>query len=160
MCSAKFFWAARGWAGAPPLQAQVLEELPHLRRAAPQAGQLIQAFAGLGDRADGGLVERLSNQVPICGQFAHRALDVPLPQAVQAPVAECGEVALDGGSSDPGDLGRFLARQSAVQQPEDQHLFADSGVGMGGPLLIDDPLLLFGQLHAEPSHGAPHCMQR
>ena len=107
----------------------------------------------------GALLERLADQVAIGGQFAHRALDVPLPQAVQAPVSERGDVPLDGGSSDPGDLGRLLARQSAVQQPEDQHLFADPRVGMGGPLLIDDPLLLFGQLHAKPSHGAPHCMQ-
>ena len=159
MCSAKFFWRHGDGAGAPPLQAQVLEELPHLRRAAPQTGQLVEAFAGFGDGADGAFLERLADQVAIGGQFAHRPLDVPLPQPVQAPVSERGDVALDGGSSDPGDLGRFLARQSAVQQPEDQHLFADPRVGMGGPLLIDDPLLLFGQLHAKPSHGAPLCIR-
>src|SRR5436305_802483 len=28
---------------------------------------------------------------------------------------------------------------------------------MRDPLLIDDPLLVFGQLHAKPGHGVPPC---
>ena len=54
-------------------------------------------------------------------------------------------------------FGRALARDPVVQQAEDQHLFPDSRVGMGGPFLIDDPLLLLIQLDVNPSHGAPPC---
>ena len=152
-------WRHRDGAGALPLQAQVPEELPHLRRAAPQSGQLVEAFAGFGYGTDGAFLERRANPVPIGGQFAHWPRDVPLSQPVQAPVSERGEVALDGGSSDPSNLGGFLTRQSAVQRPEHQHLFADPGVGMEDPLLIDDPLLLVGQLHMKPSHGAPRWIR-
>jgi hypothetical protein len=118
----------------------------------------MKAFAGVGSGANGALLERLANPVARSGQFAHRALDVPPPQAVPVPVSERGEVALDGGPSDPGDRSGLVACQARGQQPEDQHLLADPWVGMGGPLLMNDPLLLFGQLHAKPSQGAPLCI--
>ena len=72
---------------------------------------------------------------PLLLAISHK-FHVSLPQAVQAPVSERGEVALDGGASDPGDFGGFLPRQSEVQRPEDQHLFADPGVGMEGRALM------------------------
>ena len=145
--------------GADPLefQAHVLEELAHLAGTASQSGQLKDAFARLGHGAGGLLLEGLADQVAIGGHLAHRAIGVPPPQAVQAPVSERGHVPLDGGPTDADDLGRLLARDPVVQQPEDEHLLPDPRVGMRGPFLVDDPLLLLGQLHAKPSHGVPRA---
>ena len=66
------------------------------------------------------------------------------PQAVQAPVAKCDHVAVDGGATEADDLGGLLPGRAAVEQPEDQHLLTDPQVGMRGPLLVDDPLLVLG----------------
>jgi hypothetical protein len=92
-----------------------LEELPHLAGTTPQSGQLKDPLARLGHRADGSRLERLKDQVAIGGQFTHLAFEVPASQLVQAAVAECGDVALDGSPSDPGDFGRLLTRESTVQ---------------------------------------------
>ena len=116
---------------------------------APQSGQLRDPVARFGDRADGARRERLADQVAKGGQFTHLAFDVPTPEPVQAPVSECGHVPWDGGSSDPGDFGRFLARNPTVQQPKDQHFFPNPRVGMRGPFLIHEGLLLLGQLQVD-----------
>jgi hypothetical protein len=124
----------------------------------PQSGQLRDPVARFGDRADGGLLERLVNEVAIGGQFTHLAFDVPTPEPVQAPVSECGHIPLDGSPSDPGDFGGFLTCESTVQQPKDQHFLPNPRMGMRGPFLIHEGLLLRGQLHAKPSHNAPCCV--
>jgi hypothetical protein len=120
----------------------------------PQSGQLKDPVARLGDRADGARLERRADQVAIGSQLTDLAFDAPTAEPIQAPVSECGHVPLDGGSSDSGDFSSFLARDTAVQHPKDQHFFPNPWVGMRGPFLIHDRLLLLGQLHAKPSHGA------
>ncbi len=82
----------------------------------PQPGQLKDTVGRFGDRADGGLLERLADQIAEGGQFTHLAFDVPTTEPVQAPVSECGHIALDGSQSDPGDFGGFLTLESTVQQ--------------------------------------------
>ena len=124
----------------------------------PQSGQLKNPVARFGNRAGGALLERRADQVAIGGQFAHLAFDIPTPEPVQAPVSKCGHVPLDGGSSDTGDLRGFLARDTTVQHPKDQHFFPNPWVRMSRPLLIHDGLLLLGQPHAKPSHGGSLCV--
>ena len=110
----------------------------------PQSGQLKDPVACFGNRADGALLERLADQVAKGGQLTDLAFDVPTPEPVQAPVSECGHVPLDGGSPDPGDLRGFLARDTTVQHPKDQHFFPNPWVRMRCPFLIHDGLLLLG----------------
>jgi hypothetical protein len=42
-----------------------------------------------------------------------------------------------------------------VEQPEDEHLAADVGVGMGIPLRVDDRLLGIRERDPKPSHPWP-----
>ena len=128
--------------------------------ATPQSGQLKDPVAGLGDRADGGLLERLADLIAIGDHLTDLAFDVPTSESIQAPVSERGDISLDGGSSDPGDFGRLLACDSTVQQPKDEHFFPNSRVGMRDPFFIDDKLLLFGSMDAKPSHDACPCVAR
>src|SRR5208337_1010154 len=78
-----------------------------------------------------------------------RVSEIPLPQAVQAPLPKRGHVPLDGGPTDSDSLGRLLTREPGVQQPKHEHLFADTEVGMTAPFLVDDALLFLGQPHAK-----------
>jgi hypothetical protein len=87
-------------------------------------------------------------------------IGVPLPQAVQASLSERRHVPLDGGPTNADDLSGLLTRHPLVQQSNDEHLFADSWVGMGGAFLVDDALLLGGQMYPKPSHGAPPCVPK
>jgi hypothetical protein len=119
----------------------------------PQSGPLKDPVARFGYRTDGALLERLADQVARGGQFTDLAFDVPTPEPVQAPVSKCGHVPLDGGPSDTGDFRGFLARDSTVQHPKDQHFFPNPRMRMRRPLLIDNGLPLLVQLHAKPSHG-------
>jgi hypothetical protein len=77
----------------------------------------------------------------VVGQVAHRPDDAPPPQSVQAALAVGGHVPLDGGPTESGDLGRLGPGDAAVEQPKDEHLAADVGVGVGIPLRVDDRLL-------------------
>jgi hypothetical protein len=115
----------------------------------------MEAIACFGDGADGGLLERRADQVAIGGHLTDRPFDVPASEPIQAAVAERGHISLDRGPPDAGDLGGVLPREAAVQQPENEHLFPDPRVGMGRPLLVDDGLLLRGQLDAKPCHEKP-----
>src|SRR4051812_2841007 len=87
-----FFWRHGDGAGVLPLQAQVLEEFPDLAGTASHPSQLKDAFAGLGDGADGLFRERLADQVAIGSHLAEVTMGVPLPEAVQAPLAKRGHV--------------------------------------------------------------------
>ncbi len=59
-------------------------------RAAAQPGQLKDAFARLGDGRGRLLLEGCADQVAIGGHLAHRTIEIPLPQAVQAPLPKRG----------------------------------------------------------------------
>jgi hypothetical protein len=137
----------------PPFQAHRFEKLAHLARTASQPGQLKDALARFGHGVDGLLLEGFADQLAVGGHFADRAIGVPLPQTVQASLTKRRHVSLHGGSTNSDDLGRFLARDCVVQQPNDEHLLTDSRVRMRGSLFVDNALLLLGQLHAKPSHG-------
>ena len=130
----------------------------HLAGPAAQPGQLKDAFARLGDGRGWLLLEGGADQLAIGGHLAHRATEIPLPQAVQAPLPKRGHVSLDGGPTDSDSLGRMLTREPGVQQPKHEHLFADAEVGMTAPFLVDDALLFLGQPHAKPGHGVPPCV--
>ncbi len=157
MCSAKFFWRHRDRANPQEFQAHFFEEFAHLAGATSQPGELKDAFAGLGDGADGLLLEGLANQLAISSHLALRAIRVPPPQAIQATLPKRGHVSLNGGPTDASDLGRVLPRGPIVQQPEHEHFLTDAWIGMSRPFLVDDSLLLLGQTNAKPSHSAPPC---
>src|SRR3954452_17603410 len=154
-----FLGRHRDRADALEFQAQILDELAHLAGTASQPGQLKDAFTRFGHGASGLLLEGLADQVAISGHFAHWAIGIPLPQAIQIPLSKRGHVPLDGGSTGSDDLGRVLALDPVVQQPKDQHLFPDPRVGMRAPFLVNDSLLLLGQPYAKPSHGEPPCVR-
>ena len=154
-----FFWRHGDRTDPVKLQAQILEELVrHPAGPAAQPGQLKDAFARLGDGRGWLLLEGGADQLAIGGHLAHRATEIPLPQAVQAPLPKRGHVSLDGGPTDSDSLGRMLTREPGVQQPKHEHLFANSEVGMTAPFLVDDALLFLGQPHAKPGHGVPPCV--
>ena len=111
-----FFGRHGDHADALELQAQILEELPHLAGTASQSGQLKNPFARLGYGVDGLFLEGFANQLAIGRHFALRAIGVPSSQTVQPAVTKRGHIPLDGGSSNPDDLGRLLACDSVVQQ--------------------------------------------
>jgi hypothetical protein len=145
-------------ADALELQAQILEELPHLAGTASQSGHLKDPFARLGHGVDGLLLERLANQRAIGCHFARGAMGVPSSQTVQPSLAKRGHRPLDGRPSDPNDLGRLLACDSVVQQANYEHPFTNALVGMRGTLFVDDALLFLSQPHAKPSHGVRPCV--
>jgi hypothetical protein len=140
------------------LQTQILEKFAYVAGTTPQFGQLKNAFARLGYGTDGLLLEGLADQLAISSHFTDRAVDVPLPQSVQASLSKCGYIPLDSGPTDADNLGDVLPRKPLMQQPKHEHLFPNSLVGMKGPLFVNDALLLLAQLHAKPSHGAPPCV--
>ena len=80
------FWRHGDRTDPVKLQAQILEELAHLAGPAAQPGQLKDAFARLGDGRGWLLLEGGADQLAIGGHLAHRATEIPLPQAVQAPL--------------------------------------------------------------------------
>jgi len=109
---------------------------------------LKDALAGLGHSADRLLLKGLADQLAIRGHLAFRAIRDPPPQAIQATLSKRDHISLDRGPTDSNNLGCVLPRGPVVQQPEDQHFLSDTGVGMNGTFLVDDSLLLLGQLNA------------
>src|SRR5712691_9281686 len=83
-----FFWRHGDRTDPLEFQAQVLEKLAHLAGTASQPGQLKDAFARLGHGTNGLLLEGLADQLAIGSHFADRAIDVPMPEAVQASLSE------------------------------------------------------------------------
>ncbi len=129
-----------------------LRNLRTWRRLAAKPGQLLDPLGRPGDGPCRLTPERLADAFAVGGQVADGADDVPAPQPIEAAVAEGGDVTLDGGAAQSGDLGGLLTGQPAVQQPQDEHLAADMLAGVGVTLGVDDGPLLFGQLDAKPPH--------
>src|SRR4051812_26601040 len=93
-CSSRGFWGDGDGADAPPSQTQALEELANLSGLAADAGQALDAFAGLGRAAHGLVGERLFDGLGVGGEVADGAFGAPRPQALESAFAEGGDVAL------------------------------------------------------------------
>jgi hypothetical protein len=129
-----------------------------LARAAPQSGQLKDPLRRLGHGTSGLILEGFADQLSISRHFADRPIDVPTPESVQAALPERDHVTLNCGPTNANDFGRLLACYTVVKQPEHEHFFADTQIGVRGPFLVNDSLLLFGQLDTKPSHGVHPCV--
>ena len=86
------------------------------------------------------------------GQVAHRTGDTPLSQAVESALAEGRDRPLDGGPSQVGDGRGRLPGEPTVEHPQDEHLAADMGGGVGVTLGADDRFLGVGECDREPGH--------
>ena len=129
-----------------------------MARTTPQSGQLKDPLRRLGHGASGLILERFADQLSIGGHFTDRPIDVPTPESVQAALPERDHVTLNCGPTNANDFGRLLACYTVVKQPEHEHFFADTQIGVRGPFLVNDSLLLFGQLDTKPSHGVHPCV--
>ena len=126
-----------------------------MSRPTSKPSQLIDPFTGLSHGTDRLFLKGLVDQFAISGHLTDRAVGVPPPQALQAAFSKGGNVPLDRGPTDSRDLGCILASETVMQQPQREHLLPDACVRVSQPLLIDDLLLLLGQLNAKPSQDAP-----
>jgi len=89
------------------------------------------------------------------------AVDIALSQPSGRKPRYCGfagaalppdDCALLNSSAQAGNLGRLVAVQATMQQPQDQHLAADVFLRVRIALVVDDVLLLLGQVNAKPGH--------
>jgi hypothetical protein len=129
-----------------------------LARTTPKSGQLKDPLSRLGNGASGLVLERFADQLSIGSHFAHRPINVRTPKSVQAALPERDHVTLDRSPTNADDLGRLLACDPVVKQPQHKHFFTDAQIGMRGPFLVNDSLLLFGQLDTKPDHGVHPCI--
>jgi hypothetical protein len=87
-------------------------------------------------------------------EIAFGALDIPTAQTIESAFGEGGNVAVDGGAPQAGDLGGLLAGQAAVEHSEDIHLAADVFPRMSVSHGLDDLLLLLREVDGKPAHLA------
>ena len=86
-------------------------------------------------------------------QGGHGPGAIPSSQPVQSALLVRGHVPLDGGPTQVRDLARLGSGEATVKQPEDQHLAANVGLGVGISLGVDDDLLGIREGDPKPCHA-------
>lgn len=123
-----------------------------MRRTATKSGQSFNPVARLGHGPHRGLGQRLLDRLGVRCHVTDGTSDIPLAQTIQAAVAEGGHIALNGGTTQPGDGCGLRPGDPAMQKPKDEHLTPNMGFGVRLALGIYDPLLVVGQGNCKPGH--------
>lgn len=113
---------------------------------------MFDAVGGFGNGADRRFVQRNLDRFGVIGQFTDGADDVARPQAVEAARAVSREIALNGGPSHSGDLGRLQTGESRMHRPDGEHFAADAQVRMRKSLGGDDDLFGLRELKGDARH--------
>lgn len=145
------FWGHGYRPRALPGETEAGEEGTGLGETAADAGELIDAFGGLGGGANRLLGERLFDDVGVGGEFAGRpGSDFTTLQAVETAVAKGDEVSLGGGDAQSGKFGGLFAGVAEMNGPQDVHLAADYRIRMVITIGQHTGLFVGGEVRSEP----------
>jgi len=151
MCSASNFLGHGNRSRALPGEAKRCEEGPCLGGAATKAGELVDAFDGLGGGADRAFGERLFDRLRVIGEFAHGDVPVAAFEPRQAAIAVGKDVAFGGGDADRSNACGLFAGVPEVNGPEDEHFASDKRVGVPVAVVQDDGLFIGRKCGPEPN---------
>ena len=129
-------------------------------RTATDASQRLDSVARLGNRADRLVLERCPDDIAECDQLAHWPSHIRAPKPIQSTSPIGIQIPLHRGPRYLNDFRRLLTGQAAMEEPDRPHLVTNWETGVARPLLIDNPLLVFGELYAKPRHDPPPCGAR